>query len=135
MNGENIRARFEILILPLMNEAYNLYGSLADGKSGGCRGHGSGIVSSGIQVFRQFSSPNARSLILVPYKFVGLVSSPRWILRPGAEEAIRTTIAAIGTTNGRSPETIPDWNLGNETRTVSLPNSEKVNGNTHREHL
>jgi RNA polymerase sigma factor (sigma-70 family) len=24
MNGENIRARFEILILPLMNEAYNL---------------------------------------------------------------------------------------------------------------
>jgi acyl-CoA synthetase (AMP-forming)/AMP-acid ligase II len=45
-----------------------------------------------------------RRPILVPYKFVGLVSSPRWILRPGAEEAIRTTIAAIGTANGRSPK-------------------------------
>jgi hypothetical protein len=45
-----------------------------------------------------------RRPILVPYKFVGLVSSPRWILRPRAEEAIRTTITAIGTANGRSPK-------------------------------
>jgi hypothetical protein len=53
------------------------------------------------------------------------------MLRPTAEEAIRTTITAIGTTDGRSPKTIPDWNLGSEIRKVSLPNSEKVNGNTH----
>jgi predicted nuclease of predicted toxin-antitoxin system len=45
-----------------------------------------------------------RRPILVPYKFVGLVSSPRWILRPTAEEAIRSTITAIGTTDGRSPK-------------------------------
>jgi hypothetical protein len=88
-----------------------------------------------LDAIERHRSPNLTGR-LADYKvFVGLVSSPRWILRPRAEEAIRTTITAIGTANGRSPKTIPDWNLGSETRKFPLPNSEKVNGHTHREHL
>jgi long-chain acyl-CoA synthetase/feruloyl-CoA synthase len=60
-----------------------------------------------------------RRPILVPYKFVGLVSSPRWILRPTAEEAIRTTITAIGTTDGPSPKTIPDCNLERDKKSLT----------------